>query len=229
MFGPSHRAVVWMAVAAAVLLVLLGRMGRGLTVHRWLPPLLGAIIVISETVFVLYPVYLGSFGVSWGLPLQLCDLTALVTGFGLMTMNAFALEVAYFLGLSATLLTTATPDLTHDFPHVEYFCFFLTHALVSVAALYAVFGLDRRPRPGSQARVWIAVNAYGLVAAAINTALSSNYLYICRKPAMGSPFDFMGPWPWYVVAVDLTLLALITVLAGVSTRVPPLVSDANPA
>lgn len=222
MYGPSHRAVVLMSLFAAMALVLLGRKARGLSLHHWLPRTLGALIVVSEIVFVLYPVYLGKFGFDWGLPLQLCDITALVIGFGLIFEKAFALEVGCFLGLSATLLTTVTPDLVHDFPHVEFFCFFLTHAMVSVVALYVVFGLDRRPRPRAELHVWLSVNLYGLLAAAINTALGSNYLYICRKPPTGSPFDFMGPWPYYVLVLDLTLGAMLLGLAALFARVPRL-------
>lgn len=220
MFGASHQAVVVLSLLLALVLVRLGRSGRGLSVHRWLPRALGVLIVVSELVFVTYPLYLGNFAASWGLPLQLCDLTALVAGLGLITLDAFALEVGFFLGLSATMLTTLTPDLAHDFPHVEFLCFFLTHALVSVAMLYVAFGLDRRPRPGAALKVWLAVNLYGLVAAEINIVLGSNYLYICRKPPMASPFDWMGPWPWYVVAVDLTLCAILLALAALAARVP---------
>jgi hypothetical integral membrane protein (TIGR02206 family) len=170
--------------------------------------------------FCLYPVPLGKWRIDWALPLQLCDLTAFTTGFGLLTMNAFALEIGFFLGLSATLLTTATPDLAMDFPHIEFFCFFLTHALVSVAVVYVTFGLDVRPRAMAGLKVWGLVNAVGIVIAGVNMRLGSNYLYICRKPPVASPFDFMGPWPLYVVVLDLVLAALLVLLTVVSEKVP---------
>ena len=219
-WGASHLAVLALSLALSIALVLFGRRFPALGAHAALTRSLGAFIIVSELVFVLYPVYLGTFAANWGLPLQLCDITALVTGFGLLTGHRFALEWGYFLGLSATLLTTFSPDLEHDFPHVEFWCFFLTHALVSVAVLYSAFGLDRRPRPGAGFRVWAGVNLYGLAAIAINLRLSSNYLYICWKPGVHSPFDYLGPWPFYVLALNAILYALVRGLAVLAERAP---------
>lgn len=223
-FGASHLFVLAGSIAAAAGLVAMGRRRRDAPVHGWLPRALGAVIVVGEVAFCLYPVPLGKWRADWALPLQLCDMTAFTTGFGLLTMNAFALEVGFFLGLSATLLTTVTPDLSRDFPHVEFFCFFLTHALVSVAVVYVTFGLDVRPRATAGLRVWGLVNAIGIVIAGVNVWLGSNYLYICRKPPVSSPFDFMGPWPVYVVVLDLVLAGLVAALTLVAERVP-LVKD----
>ena len=222
-YGASHQAVLALSFFGAALLVASGRLHRHSGAHRWLPRLLGLAIVVAEIVFVTYPVYLGTFGWDWGLPLQLCDLTALVSGFGLIFEHPFALEVGFFLGLSATLLTTATPDLEHDFPHIEFWCLFLTHALVAMTMAYTAFGLDRRPRPGAGAKVWLAVNAYGLLAILINLKLHSNYLYICRKPGVSSPFDYLGSWPGYVLWLDVILAAFIaglTLIARIAPRLP---------
>lgn len=221
-FGSSHQAVLSLSLLLALALIAWGRLNRRHPAHRWLPRVLGLVIVVAELVFVYYPVYLGTFGWDWGLPLQLCDLTAFIGGAGLVFESAFMLEVGFFLGLSATLLTTATPDLRHDYPHIEFWCFFLTHAFVSVAVAYAVFGLDRRPRPNAGLRVWLAVNAYGLLAILVNLKLGSNYLYICRKPGVNSPFDYLGDWPYYVVALDLLLGAFIAGLTLIARIVPRL-------
>lgn len=219
-YGPSHCAVLASSLAGALALIALGRARRDLPLHDWLPRVLGAVIVVSEIVFVLYPVPLGYFDISWCLPLQLCDITALFYGSALLIGLPFGMEWGYFLGLSATMLTALTPDLAHDFPHIEFWCFFLTHALVAVVAAYATFGLDRRPRPGAAWKVWLAVNAYGLIAALVNIRLHSNYLYICQKPAAFSPFNFMGDWPQYVVVLDLCLAALLAALSSLAERAP---------
>jgi len=219
-FGASHVAVLAGSLVAAFALVAAGRATRGHPLHRALPRLLGLVIVVSEIAFCAYPVWLGRFSPVWGLPLQLCDMTALTFGTALMLEAPAGVEFGYFLGLSATLLTTFSPDLYHDFPHVEFWCFFLTHSLVAVVAAYVAFGLDRRPRPGAAWRVWLMVNGIGLAVAAFNVVMGSNYLYICRKPGVGSPFDYMGPWPLYVVVLDLTLAALLALLAFAGRHVP---------
>lgn len=219
-FGASHLTVLALSLLATTALIGFGRRRRQSRVHGWLPRALGVVIVVGEITFCLFPVWLGTFRADWALPLQLCDLTAFITGFGLICGSAFGVEVGFFLGLSATLLTTITPDLAHDFPHIEFFCFFATHALVSVAVAYVTIGLDRRPRVWSGLKVLSFVNAVGIAVAGINVWLGSNYFYICRKPPVASPLDWMGPWPWYVAVLDVVLAALIAALTEMSDRIP---------
>jgi uncharacterized membrane protein YwaF len=99
---------------------------------------------------------------------------------------------------------------------------------VSAALAYVTFGLDRRPRPGAATRVFVWVNLYGLLISAVNTALDSNYLYICRKPPVASPFDYMGPWPCYVGVLDLSLLVFLVALHHLA-RAGPLAPTPPPA
>jgi hypothetical integral membrane protein (TIGR02206 family) len=219
--SPSHLAVLALSLLLAPLLVRLGRRGSGCAVNRVLARALAVAIFAAEVAFCLFYIPLGEFRVTFSLPLQLCDVTAFVTAWALWSGAAWAVEIACFLGLSSTLLTTLTPDLARDFPHVEFVCFFLTHALVAVGAAYMVFGLGWMPAAGATRRVLLAVNAYGLAMCAVNAALGSNYLYICRKPPVASPIDWMGPWPLYVLVLDVALVAALATLALVFARCGP--------
>ena len=51
----------------------------------------------------------------------------------------------------------------------------------------------------------------GMVAV-INIALHTNYLYLSNKPASITAYDFLGPWPWYLLSVWLMGVALAFVL-----------------
>lgn len=213
--GTSHLWVIALSLAAAGLLVAAGRRHPEHPFHRRISLALGLTILVSELVFCIYAVPLGFWGANWSLPLHLCDVTSIMCGLALITRSRLATEWTYYFGLSATLVTTATPDMRWDFPHVEFYCFFITHALVSVAAAYMVFGLRRLPRPGAWLRIFALANLFGLAVAAINLQLDSNYLYICKKPQVESLFDLLGPWPWYVGAMELIVLAFLGALSFV--------------
>lgn len=224
--GPSHQAILAGSVLLAVALVLWLRRSPDPDRGRRVLPALGVLVLLGETLFCVWPWFEGSFSVRWSLPLQLCDLAALLCLPALVTRHPLLVELVYFWGFSGTLLATLTPDLVWDAPHPEFFGFFASHALVVVAAACLVYGLRIRPRPGSWLRVFGLIQLYGLGIAALNASIRSNYLYLCKKPGVDSPFDFLGPWPLYVLAVDGILLALLAVLGWLS-RIDSGLSDGS--
>src|SRR5262245_21999042 len=50
------------------------------------------------------------------LPLQLCDVSALLAVYALLTLDRRAVEPLYFFALSGTLPAVLTPELTYGFP-----------------------------------------------------------------------------------------------------------------
>lgn len=212
-FGPSHQVVLVCAVGLAAALVWATRRHPGVgPVTCWT---LGLAILLGEVAFVALPLFEGTWAARWSLPLQLCDLAALLALPALVTRRPGLVEPVVYWALTGTLLATLTPDLVRDAPHLEFWGFFASHALLVVAAVVMVWGVGSRPRAGSWRRVFLQVQVYGLGIAALNHGLGSNYLYLCRKPGVASPFDWLGPWPWYVVAADAIVLALFFGLSRV--------------
>ena len=88
--------------------------------------------------------------------------------------------------------------------------YFVSHGGVIVIICYGVFALGLRPEPGSVGRVFWITNLWAVVAAAVNGVLGTNYLYLCQKPAGVSLADFLPPWPWYILALEV--LAVLSFL-----------------
>lgn len=214
LFAPSHLAALWLFTACAVLMFVFGRSAAPAGAKRALRIGLGLCIFAFETLYVLYPLPLGSFDVRYSLPLQICDITAYATALALVSGWAPAREVSCFMGLTTTLLACLTPDMTYDFPHVEFICFFATHALVVAAVLYQVVGLGHWPQPGAARRVFLLINGYGAAMVGVNLALDANYVYICAKPQLGSPMDWLGPWPVYIVVMDVLFVGALALVAA---------------
>lgn len=213
LFGTSHIAALVVSLLLGLALVLWARRngsGRGTGAVCWL---LGLTIFLGETAFALFPVLDGTWSPTWALPLQLCDVVAFLALPALLTRNQFLVDTLYYWGFTGTLLAALTPEMQYDFPHIEFFCFFASHTLVVVAAALLVFGLGHRPRRGSFLRVFLAVQVYGVLIGLLNSQLGSNYLFLNRKPLVSSPFDYLGPWPVYVIAVDVIFFALMAALS----------------
>jgi hypothetical integral membrane protein (TIGR02206 family) len=142
------------------------------------------------------------------LPFQLCDWVIFAAVAALLWRRRLAYELAYFWGLSGTLQALLTPDLAEDFPSLHFVTFQTLHATVVVAVLYLTLGLGMRPWPLSILRAWLWLQPYVAVTAVIDRLLGANYGYLLRKPVQASVFDYLGPWPWYLLSLEALSLAL---------------------
>ena len=167
-------------------------------------------VALAIALLSLYPIEvslalaLGKFDLQESLPFHLCDLTAVIGAFGLLTGNSLARDLTYFWGLAGTpqaLLTPVFPsNLSVSHPIVWHYI--ISHALIIGAAFYVVLVLGHKPRWHS---VWIAfllANVYAAVALGINAALLTNYGFLCHKPAPTTALNFLGPWPYYILSLQ---------------------------
>lgn len=142
------------------------------------------------------------------LPLHICGITVIL-GAAMLWRRSFRLyEVLYFWGTGGTFAALLTPDLVEGFPGALFLLFFIGHGLAFLAVMFATIVWRFRPVPASLAKALLATAAYAAVIYPINGWLGSNYLYLARKPAHGSPLDYLGPWPWYLLGLAAATIAV---------------------
>ncbi len=201
-FGPDHLVVLAAtAAAAAWMIVARGRL-RGQDDRR-LRVALAAVLGVNELASWLVAAAHGVVRV----PLQLCDLALLLAVWGLLTLRPRVCEVAYFWGLAGSLQATVTPDVHEGFPDYWWIKFFIGHCGVVLAAVYLAATGRVRPTQRSVWRVWAVTNLYAGLVGALNWATGANYGYLARKPVQPSLLDYVGPWPWYILALEGVALA----------------------
>jgi hypothetical integral membrane protein (TIGR02206 family) len=147
------------------------------------------------------------------LPLELCDAAMVLAVITLLLPRRGTAEIVYFWAGSGSLLAMLTPELPWNFPRWEFVVFFGLHGLVLVASLVLVFGLRLGPRPGAAWRALGITAAWAAFVGLVNLALGTNFMYLCRKPLVATPLDWMGPWPLYIgtgAAVALVLFHALT-------------------
>ena len=130
----------------------------------------------------------------------------------LATHQQTACEILYFWGLTGTLIAMLTPDLDHGFPDPHCISFFALHGGVAASAAVMTFGVGVRPRPRANLRVFWMTNLYAAAIAVIGLLANENYLYLRAKPSQPSILDWMGPWPWYILAADALAFVLFWAL-----------------
>lgn len=143
------------------------------------------------------------------LPFHLCDLAAFLAGFALITRHALACELTYCWGLAGTLQGLITPNLSAAFPEPLFFSFFLHHGVIVITAIFLPLALGWRPRPGTWPRVLIWNQAYFIFAISVNIIADTNFGFLLEKPREASALDHLGPWPFYLIWLQLIAAVLM--------------------
>jgi len=210
--SPEHLAALAVTAALSLAVALAaGRMGtRG---RAWLGRALGGALAAYAAVFYLEQARSGALSWEYSLPLDLCSLVALACILSPCIPSRLLRETAYFWGTGGALQALITPDLGGGFPSRDCALFFWGHGGIVACIVFLVAATDFRPGRGSVWRMMAALQVYGASVGAINGLTGWNYGYLCRKPAAPSLLDLLGPWPWYLLALEGVALATFWLLA----------------
>ncbi len=211
LFGKQHISVLLVIVGVGFTL---WPGSRWVVQKGWTRPVAITLALLSITELFIKTIGYSAYGVPWNrlLPLQICDINAVLCAYMLIKRHYGAYEIAYFWALAASTAAMLTPDLQYGFPHPIFGFFFLGHAFSVFGVLYATFAYGFQPRLRSIGVAMAATVLYGCVMLLVNYLLGTNFLYLRAKPVMPSLLDFMGPWPWYIVGlVGLCVIACFLV------------------
>lgn len=139
-------------------------------------------------------------------PFDLCSALFFVGAFAFWTRSRAAFDIVYFWTFAGTAHAMITPTPPAGAPALGYFVYFAAHGLLMLSAVYAAAVLRETPVRGSLTRAFVALQAWMLLAAPVNLALGTNFLYLRHKPSTPTLFDHMGPWPWYIVSGEVIAL-----------------------
>ena len=173
---------------------------------------LAVVILANEAAWWVWLAGQGTWSLSYALPLQLCDVAAVVSAAALWFRWQLLVELTYFWGLAGTANGLITPDISDHFPSFTFIQYFTGHATIVAAALLLVIGLRIAPRPGAVARVFGLTFGLLVLDAGVNLVTGGNYLYLRHTPSAHSLLDVLGPWPWYIAGAAVLALVFFAVL-----------------
>jgi len=203
LLSPTHIAVLAILALANVLMVRWQRRTQRPAVRRWFRYALAAFLILQEISYNLWRLANGTWSIGTSLPLHLCGAAILLSAVMLVNDSYALYEITYFWGFGGAIQALLTPDSTYGFPHYRFFQVFLSHGAIVTASVYMTFVVGYRPTFRSVKKVFGITNAYMVVIALFNWAVGGNYLFICHKPETPSLLDVLGPWPWYVLSLEL--------------------------
>lgn len=204
LFGTAHLATIALIAAVSALLPWLARASPGRRLVRPMAVGLATILLVQDLGKLAYKAVVLDTPWVENLPFHLCDVALLVGAVALLRTDRRLFQLLYYWGLAGTLQAILTPDLPVGFPDPRYLVFFFSHGLVIVAIAFGIGALGLRPTFRGIGVTLIATHVWALgVAAPFNALFDTNYLFLCAKPAQASMMDAFGPWPWYLVMLDL--------------------------
>jgi hypothetical integral membrane protein (TIGR02206 family) len=209
-WSASHLVVLAVFVTGVAVLLLIGPWVRGRRVERPLAVTLAVGNIAFGLLGTVTEIELDD--VAANLPLQLCDVAWIPVAWALLTRHRLALALTYYWGLTLALQALVQPTLDEAFPDPNFFAFWGKHVLLVWGAVYATLTLRQGPDWGAYWRAVRWTLAWLVLAMAVNGALDTNFGYFSSKPD-GTVLDYLGPWPWYVlaeIAIVLAVWALIT-------------------
>ena len=210
-FGISHWAALVATALAAVGLIKLARSEAPEKIKRRAEIGLGILLILSVLADPLtnWMRYAWGHGGSVGqalemihdnsYPFYLCDVVAVVLAVALFRRSQRLAEVGYLWGVAGTLQGLITPTLYYNWDAPEYYAFFIQHGGVPVAALLLVLGIGLKPEKGAFVRILIWSWVYMGIVIGLNALLGTNYGFLNGKPSVPTLFDYMGPYPWYLI------------------------------
>jgi hypothetical integral membrane protein (TIGR02206 family) len=183
---------------------------RARTFLRWA---VAIFLVLNELAWHLYNIRAGTWSVRDMLPLHICSVMVFASAILLVTKSYRVYEFQYFLGIAAASQVLFTPDAgVYNFPDFRFFQTFLSHGMIIFTALYMTFVEGFRPTAWSLLKVAVGMNGYILIVGLVNIPLESNYLFLMQKAPIPSLLDYLGPWPWYILGMEVIGAAICVLL-----------------
>lgn len=209
-FSKSHFFALLTIAFITVLVVIFKKILTKEKIKAKLRLIIPTLVFICFVIKYMWLILTKTFSLKDDLPLHLCEISSILVIPLFIFENQIIFEIEYFLGIGSVLQALITPSLGYDFPHIIYFQFFFYHGIVIISTTYYIVLNKFKISFLSMIRAFFILNIIGFSVLGLNGILKSNYMFLCEKPLTPSLLDFLGPWPVYLIFIDL--LGLINCL-----------------
>ncbi len=212
LFGPKHLLVLGIALVI-ILWLIFGWKNPSEAAKRRSRYFLAAVLIIGESSWHIWRIWTGQWTYTYDLPLHVCSIMVWASIAMLLTRSYRIYEFSYFIGLAAALQAFITPEAAqYGLWHFRAVQTLLVHGTLVIIPIYMTAIEGFRPTWNSFKRVAISLNLYMVVIYFVNLALGSNYLFIMHKPDTASLLDVLGPWPLYIISMELLGFTIFLIL-----------------
>ena len=167
--------------------------------------LLASLGVTTGIIGTTHLIFIEHWTILQALPLELCSFTCTVL-FPLALMKAWKtlMEVCILFSLLGAPLAYLFPDITPSI-NLLYINFYLYHALMIIMSGYVLIIERLSLTRFTWIKASIALNLYIAVMMPYDLIFHQNLFFLMQRP-IGTPEDYFGPWPMYIVVSDLLFI-----------------------
>jgi hypothetical integral membrane protein (TIGR02206 family) len=208
----SDRLLPILVTVLVITLVILLTRRLSAAVITGIARFLAVSVLVAEFSWWGYNFYIGNWQAQYNLPLHLCEAGAFLLAGALWFRRQLLVEIAYFWGLGGTLPGLFTPVLPVRFPNFEYFQYYVEHGLIVLGAIFLVTVMGLRPAQGAVGRAAAFTGCYAVIVGVVDYFTGGNYLFLREIPPVASIFNYLGPWPWYILSISLVAVLVFAAL-----------------
>ena len=213
MFSAVHLgAVVGLCILIIVLFIMKNKWSTQSTNFLRYERFFALTLLAMEILYHVWLFQTGRWNFGNSLPLELCSISLVMTIILLFTGNKHVYDFVFFAGIGGALQAIATPVLDLSFPHFRYFHFFYTHIGIILTALYFTWVKGYRPTFKGIIKTMVALNILLPIVFVVNIFLDGNYMFLRMKPTNGSLLDLLGPYPWYILSLEIVAFIIFVCL-----------------
>lgn len=174
---------------------------------------LAAFLVLFELAYHAWSVYYGLWTIQYNLPFHICSIFLWLSVIMLIKKSYPIYELAYFLGIGGAIQAVITPDAgMFGLPHFRAVQTLAGHGGIVLASVYMTLVEGYRPTWNSFKKVVIWTNIYLVFIFIVNQLIESNYMFVAHKPNVPTLIDFLAPWPWYILQLEILGLIICLIL-----------------
>lgn len=211
-YGMEH---LWSFIGSVSLIILFLYLGK----YRWnedeqkkyvtLICIFGAFTQLFK---VFYKLQAGIFDPANDFPLHLCNMMILVMPFIMWYKNRTMWAITFFWIMAGCAQSLFTPTLTESLPHYEAIRYWAVHAFIILGALYGLYVFEFKLTIKDAVLSAIGLNIVAALIYPINLAFGSNYMYLNAKPAGQTFYDLLGPWPYYILSLEIVIIMVFSMI-----------------
>jgi hypothetical integral membrane protein (TIGR02206 family) len=168
--------------------------------------IIGVLLLLNVAAESIQFLYEGRWTPEQNLPLQLCDISAMISGIVMLRYRSKLNDLLYYWGVIGGFHSLLTPEFTDGIGGFMLPQFYILHAGILVVPIMNILHRGDVPRPKSWAWAWVYLQVLAIFLSIVNKVMGTNYFYLCEKPAVENPL-LVGDWPYYIFVLEFVVVA----------------------
>ncbi len=212
LFSSEHLAAITVLFLCVLILFLLKKvLVRPFNNTLLFERLFAVSLLVMEVAYHLVLVQEKTWSLSESLPLHLCSLTLLCSIILLWTGNKRFYDFVFYAGMGGALQAVLTPSILVNFPDFKFIQFFYVHIGIILTAFYILWVKGYKPTFKGLIKTMVILNIIFPFIFVLNILIQGNYMFLREKPINGSLLDFIGPYPWYILSMEVVAFTLFLI------------------